>query len=306
MRDTTISALTRVFRTFLRYVPIRHGKQTVLNRIVDPYLSWRDHSAIAKTTFGAKFNLRLPDFIQARIYYFGRWEPNLTNFISSRLKLGDVFVDVGANIGYFSLMASKLVGPSGRVFAVEASPRIFKLLQENIKLNGSGNIVAINVAASDTAGTLPIYIGNETNLGRTSTVKSYALQQDQKLETQIEAKPLPDIVDIDDLLRARIIKIDVEGAEASVIKGIKPLLGKFCDETEWVVEISPARNEESRKEIADILNSFRGAGYDLYQLENDYSDTKYINPDLGVIIHPLSEITRQIDLLATKQTFPPT
>lgn len=76
--------------------------------------------------------------------------------MAERLKPGDVFVDVGANIGYFSLLASKLVGPGGRVVAIEASPEVFDLLRRNLELNKAHNVRAVNVAISDREGSLQL------------------------------------------------------------------------------------------------------------------------------------------------------
>jgi FkbM family methyltransferase len=78
-----------------------------------------------------------------------------------------VVIDIGANVGAHALLAAHLVGPTGRVHAVEASPRIFAMLQEDLRLNGASNVMEYNVAVSDVAGSVPVYVHDESNLGGT-------------------------------------------------------------------------------------------------------------------------------------------
>jgi precorrin-6B methylase 2 len=88
------------------------------------------------------------DIIQQYIYYFGVWEPRITGWVSRHLAPGDTFIDVGANIGYYSLLASPLVGKTGTVVAIEASPRTFDDLLFNLELNNVSNVRPVNVAVS--------------------------------------------------------------------------------------------------------------------------------------------------------------
>ena len=73
--------------------------------------------------------------IQRGIYFCGVWEPAITSFVRQTLQAGDVFVDIGANIGYYSCLAAKLTGSTGRVHAIEASPTICTILEENLRIN---------------------------------------------------------------------------------------------------------------------------------------------------------------------------
>ena len=74
---------------------------------MDPYLIWESHPFVAKTIFGMQITGDAKDIIQQYVYYFGVWEPHITSWISSSLRPGDGFIDVGANIGYYSLLASQ-------------------------------------------------------------------------------------------------------------------------------------------------------------------------------------------------------
>ena len=91
----------------------------------------------------------LTDMIGRRIFLFGVWEPEMTAYVEATLRPGGVFIDVGANIGYYSMLASRLVGPSGSVVAIEPSPTNFSELKRNIALNHALNIRAIDMAVGD-------------------------------------------------------------------------------------------------------------------------------------------------------------
>jgi hypothetical protein len=127
--------LIPLLRAYIRYAPFAAGKAWLWSRVIHPYFAWTHHRFACKTQSAGRIAGDTRDILQQ--YYFGVWEPNLTHWIVGRLRRGDTFVDVGANIGYYSLLASKLVGPGGSVVALEASPTIFHQLQDNLRLNNS-------------------------------------------------------------------------------------------------------------------------------------------------------------------------
>jgi len=112
--------------------------------VVIPFFEYADYNFVAKTKFGGRIAGNNLDIIQRYIYYFGVWEQNLSCFLNERLKEGDAFIDIGANIGYFTLQAAKLVGPSGKVIAIEVSPTIFKKLIANLQRNRVTNVETYN------------------------------------------------------------------------------------------------------------------------------------------------------------------
>src|SRR5688572_19963716 len=97
---------------------------------------------------GDRFECDLPDLIQLYIHLFGVWEPDLAAFMRSRLRAGDAVADVGANVGFDTMLASRAVGDTGRVVAIEAAPPVFNRLRVTLQINGSPtNVRAINKAA---------------------------------------------------------------------------------------------------------------------------------------------------------------
>ena len=88
-----------------------------------------------RTVFGAIMRCNTRDFVQRRVRFFGIFEHNLTYYTIAALREGDLYVDIGANVGYFTLLASHLVGKSGKVLSVEADPVTFEELLKNLELN---------------------------------------------------------------------------------------------------------------------------------------------------------------------------
>src|ERR1700730_9833316 len=97
----------RPLRTYIRYAPSPFGKKFLWNRLIS-HLRWLESTfeptAEVRTVFDSTIVVDPQDMCGRFIYYFGMWEPNLTHWVTERLEDGDVFVDVGANVGYFSLL----------------------------------------------------------------------------------------------------------------------------------------------------------------------------------------------------------
>lgn len=276
MKQWVRPALIPVLRLFVRYPPAPWLRRLLWNSIVERYLSYGGHAFVARTVFGSRIAGNTSDFIARYIYYFGVWEPNLTRWLQSRLKPGDAFLDVGANIGYFTLLAARLVGMQGQVIAVEASPNIHGLLMANLSINGVRNTIVHNIAAADVKSKLKLYFGDPGNLGTgTLRAKSGAL-----VEAEVPAERLADVVDRDTMKRVRVIKIDVEGAEARVIDGMMPLLAYAGPSLEIVVEIRPQTLLEQGRDVNQIFAAFAHYGFHPYALLNDYSARDYMESRL--------------------------
>ncbi len=230
------------------------------------------------------------DLIDLFVYYTGAWENNLSTFIVRRLSPGDIFVDVGANTGYYTLIASRCVGPSGAVVAIEASPSIFKTLLDHIALNDAGNIRVNNIAAADKPGKLKFYHGPVENRGESSIFPI----ENGSLECEVNSLPLDSILTADEIKRAKVVKIDVEGAEWLVVSGMPKLLAAGRQDVEIVVEISSTRLGAQGISAEEVVELFRNEGFFPYRLSNDYQIANNLPP--FVAIRP-SRIRAPIELM---------
>jgi len=232
-----------------------------------------EFSIVAST--GDTFRCRPPDLIQMYLWMFGIWEPDLTEFISTRLKSGDRFVDVGANIGYFSALAARCVGSDGAVVAIEASPHVFDALQETVERNRHTQTVrAINKAAAAERGTLTVYAGPAHNIGLTTTVKNRGFEE----QGAVDALPLDELLTPTELRTARLVKIDVEGGEDSVLAGMQSFLKVCRDDAEILIELSPLWWSDATKRPIDVLQPLFDAGFHAYEMDNNYWPWRYMWP----------------------------
>ncbi len=215
-----------------------------------------------KTWFGAIIDCDVRDMIQATIIHFRSWEPNISRIFARIVGNGDTVVDVGANIGYYTLLFSKLVGPEGKVIAIEASPKIASTLAQNIAENHATNVRIANVAVASERGTATIYEAPRTNIGMTTTRPDRGFP----VAGTVPALPLTEILTADEARRTRLIKIDIEGAEAPVVAGILDHLHAFPPDVAVAVEGDAATNPE----WVGMFVRFRELGYHAYDLGNDY------------------------------------
>ena len=173
-------------------------------------------------------------------HFYGQpYEPGLANAVVKSLSPGDVFLDVGANIGFFSVLAATCVGPKGKVIAFEPHPAARDVLKQAVAANGVSTIVeVIDAAAGAASGTVPLFLSEDSVL---STVDpSRAPSREHFAFSDSIDVPL---VALDSWLgqrpdlrgRLRAIKIDVEGTEADVLHGMAETLSTsppariFCE-----------------------------------------------------------------------------
>ena len=145
--------------------------------------SWRLHQWLSRyvpkgevacdTNYGFRIivNPRMDPY-QQTIFVEGAYEPALLNFMSRVLRQGDIFLDIGANIGLMTLAASKWVGPTGHVYAFEPEPSVFRRLLENVEINGAANVTAMKNAVGSTNATREVFAYPSVNIGRASLVKA--------------------------------------------------------------------------------------------------------------------------------------
>lgn len=230
------------------------------------------------TDDGVRLRCRLPDLIQMYVHLFGTWEPDLAAFLRRSLRPGDVFVDVGANVGCMTALASRCVGPGGAVVAVEPAPDVIEALQDTIARNALTNVRLVPCAVSDREGEVTLFAGPRHNVGLTATVAHRGLRE----HGRVRAAPLGALLTREELGRARLIKVDVEGAEDRALAGMLDCIGGLSRDAELVVELSPTWWSDPALRPIDVLRPFLDRGFHVYLLPNDYWPWRYLWPnDVG-------------------------
>ena len=200
------------------------------------------------------------DCVSSEILRTGRWEPDSWAAIRQHLPVGGTFVDVGAHIGYFSLKAAGVVGPTGKVIAVEANPDTARRLRDNVRASGANAIAVHPVACSDSDGALEFFASNRGNTGKASLSRENALQSGSvSAAHRVRTQPLDAIVIESAVSRVDVIKMDVEGAELLVLKGAKRILARYSPVL--IVELSDRLLQSMGTTTAGVKEYLQSFGY---------------------------------------------
>lgn len=209
---------------------------------------------------GSRMVANTGDVIGRSLAVSGVWEPAVTRVFEDSLQPGDVCVDVGANIGYFTLLASRLVGEKGRVYAIEPGAEAHDALLANLDRNATANVVALRVAAGAEEGFADLFDPPPGNLGSASLIERAAMRRQSLGEIpteRVRVLPLPAILEHEDQSRVRLVKIDVEGFEREVLRGLEPLLRRGA-EPAIVVELALAYWADSDRAFLSAFCSRHG------------------------------------------------
>ncbi|HEY1404657.1 MAG TPA: FkbM family methyltransferase [Pyrinomonadaceae bacterium] len=192
----------------------------------------------------------------------GVYEPFETELLHRLVKPGDTVLDIGANIGYYTLILARLVGEHGKVYAFEPDPTNYELLRRNIELNGYKNVVPVMKATSNKNGTLRLYLCQDNKA-------MHRVYESQYCDGFIEIEA----VRLDDYFAGReenidFIKIDIEGAEYAALEGMTTLLRKSRRAT-LVTEYTPIAIKEFGIEPQEYLRLLMGFGFKFERIDED-------------------------------------
>lgn len=191
----------------------------------------------------------------------GEYEPEETKLVKNKINKGDVVIDLGANIGYYTLLFADLVGPSGKVFAFEPEPKSFELLKKNVEINGYKNVTLIPKAISQTTGKIRLHVSQD-NLGTHSISKIYYVKNNF---IDIDSITLDDFVNECEK-NIDFIKMDIEGAEFDVLKGGVNLL-KNSTNLKILTEFAPHMIKDFGSPT-EFLDFFVNNGFKIYDIKN--------------------------------------
>lgn len=215
--------------------------------------------------FRLYFKFKTPDVIGRHIYKGRVHEEELTNFLLGYLKFeeGDCWFDIGANIGWYSLVLSQQFSSRPTAYAFEPDPLNYSLLKENIKLNGVRSVIAENQALSDQEATKLLYQYPAKNSGRHSLLPLTNVPGIKVSATSLDHYVVQRQIDISSI---KFIKMDIEGYEYIALRGAKTLLHKVpC----LLCEFSPAYMERGGINSQDLLDLMSNHNYQPFKI-TDY------------------------------------
>ncbi|HEY4127212.1 MAG TPA: FkbM family methyltransferase [Gammaproteobacteria bacterium] len=243
------------------------------------------------TIHGHRMILDKTDSLRLSINH--EFEPCETKLLDEQLQEGDVVLDIGANIGYYTLLAARKVGAKGRVYAFEPDPMNFSLLKQNIELNGYTNVELVNKAVGETSADLKLYL-SDVNTGDHRTYES---------EGSRRAITIP-CTSIDDYFRGSVckitfIKMDIQGFECRAMRGMRETLGN-CTAVKLTTEFWPyglVRAGDSPEELIGLLEQ---NGFKLYDIDEA---TRSVGPaDVAKLLSQYHQDTQDFtNLFCVKQ-----
>lgn len=189
----------------------------------------------------------------------GIFEEYETELVRKEIKRGNVVLDIGANIGYYTLIFAKLVGEDGKVFAFEPDPTNFALLKKNIEINGYKNVVLVQKAVSDKSGKIKLYLSESNEADH----RIYDSRDGRKF-VEIEGVKLDDYFKNYDG-KIDFIKMDIQGAEGRAVQGMTDLLKKNKN-IKVTSEFWPIGLKRSGVDPADYLKLLLAQGFKLYEI----------------------------------------
>lgn len=198
-------------------------------------------------------------------YRDGRNEMPVQTALADHLRSGDVAYDVGANIGFFSLVAARAVGPDGHVHAFEAVADIARAARRNFARNSLGHVHTWQVAVGAEAGTAAVH---RTRHPGGATLVGRQRPRDAKGTEPVEVVRLDDLVAAGRLQPPRLVKIDVEGAELDVLEGMQEILA--AHRPVIVCELDAGSDAELTEQIAALRAAPALQGYSIRQLPASY------------------------------------
>ena len=269
---------------------------TDLTALVRSYMSSLEFSRRAETLMGRRLDDRLSlvspkgfsiyvqedDTSVGQHVKRGAYEPHVTGVFRERLRPGMHVLDIGANIGYFTMLSASLVGPSGSVIAIEPNPSSAKLLEASRRANGFDNVVVAQVAAGRELGLLVLH-------GSYGNVMTSAAPDDAAAllsSTTVPTLKVDDLVGHD--TKIDFLKIDVEGAEYNALLGASELI-KRCHPT-IVSEFSPS--------TMPGISGIDGRGYLRFLL--DFGYTIAVVEESGTIRDCGTEVERVMDAFSRR------
>jgi FkbM family methyltransferase len=267
-------------------IPYFPGRWRIMDRI---FHRWFKHSRIqidVPLNSSVTIACNLGDEVQ-----FGMWcgresyEIGSTTFFKSLLFPGAVFVDVGANVGYYSLVAAPRLGSSGRIYSFEPMSQQFERLTENIRRNKLFQITPLKLALSNQTLPAVLQLNDAHNTGSAS-LRPAADRTVVHQET-VECTTLDLFAESEGLSRLDVLKIDVEGLEVAVLRGASRTLAHFRPVI--LIEVTDRLQREGGSTREELYACLGRLGYQAYHVKRDGRVRPIQRPEDGTIVvfrHP--------------------
>lgn len=217
MKNPPADVELRILSWLTRRLPAIRGAGVLGNRVASFYTR-KPRQPVVAGCLNMRMWLDPHETVDSALLFMPQlYDTREIRFLRRNLTRGQMFVDVGANIGFYSLVASQIVGEHGKVVAIEPVPATFEILERNTRMNKSRNIVLQNVGVSSRHETLSMTVSSGTGLRRNRGGNSFLVPKDGPT-IDIACKPLHEILKESGTAGEYILKLDVEGFEYEILR----------------------------------------------------------------------------------------
>jgi len=210
---------------------------------------------------GQVMTVGLIDVVERNLLLYGQWDAHVLRVLESELRAGQTFVDVGANIGYFSLVAASIVGPEGRVLAIEPSHVNLSRLGQHVWDNSAANILVASLAAGREYATVALNFPTFNNAGAATLRPCTTMKASLVLQV-----PLDDLIEAHGI-RPDLLKLDIEGYELEALRGLQRTLARFTPTV--VCELTDRFLRDIGQDARQLLEYMEQFGYRCHVLAGE-------------------------------------
>lgn len=268
--EIKLESIPEIFRGSPEFIKLQQGKKGITDKQSAKELAPNVNSMIEKTIDGHVLLFDPSDKILLETFSKGDYEKATTTAIKKLVKKGMNVINIGANIGYFTLLMARQVGPTGKVFAFEPFPNTAKFLQKNVDVNGYKNVEVHTKAVSNKKSKADFWVGGSSTHSFLSEMKTQSYPQLTKVEVET--------ITIDDFLRERNFKIDFmmmdpEGSEKYILEGMTKTLEKN-PEIGIITEYNPYTLKLAETDGKSFLNLIERLGFSIYMIDENDGEIK--------------------------------
>lgn len=258
-----IHPLVKLTTAYFRSFPLIQGKYRLreLLRVI-----FRDKKFLAEIGDGIRMFLSMNEPMEAHLFFEGVYEQQITACFKAILQPDDVFVDVGANIGLYTLLAAQRMGPRGKLFAFEPAPSAYRLLERNVGANRfPATIYLLSMGCSDQEGELILHLSADRNQG----LHTFGKPDFTSLSTvTVPTCRLDNYLDKQNISHVDLLKVDVEGWEYHVLKGCGNLLRQA--QRPWVLfEACEHHAQAAGNSVYNLKSYLTEQGYLIFKITED-------------------------------------
>jgi FkbM family methyltransferase len=275
-----------VYTVLLRPRLLRSAVQKLVMRLIPPQLE----------ISGVQLAMNRQDPVVCGALSMGCYERFELAVFESLLAPGMTVVDVGANIGLYSAVAAKHVGPAGRVISIEPAPENCRILESTLRLNDFRQVTVVRKAVTDESGEGSLYLC-EDNKG---DHRIFSLDRQRK-RLPIEVSTLDAILRDCAVSKVDVLKVDIQGSEARALKGMTQTL-TANEHIRVIMELWPWGIAQAGGDANEALASIRDLGFEIFELDGDKRSVRRITTNAELVLRRLER--HRVNLLLQRSGAP--